>query len=106
MKRFFEHRGLSRKNIVTLIGIGLFFYFSYHLIQGQRSAMRYLTLEQTISRMEQQKEELKSKREDLETKVAMLRPNSINKDLLEERARIVLGFRKTGEMDVLNGDVH
>jgi cell division protein FtsB len=56
--------------------------------------------------MEQQKEELKSKREDLETKVAMLRPNSINKDLLEERARIVLGFRKTGEMDVLNGDVH
>jgi cell division protein FtsB len=104
MRRLFEHRGLIRKNIVTLIGIGLCFYFSYHLIQGQRSAARYLTLEQTISRMEEQKLELKVQREDLETKVAMLRPDSVNKDLLEERARIVLGFRKAGELDVLDND--
>ncbi len=101
MKRLFEHRGLIRKNIVTLIGIGLFCYFSYHLIQGQRSAVRYLTLQKTIERMEQEQVELKQKRENLEGQVSMLRPNSINKDLLEERARIVLGFRKPGEMDVM-----
>ena len=101
MKRLFEHRGLIRKNIVTLIGIGLFCYFSYHLIQGQRSAVRYLTLQKTIERMDIEKAELKQQREELESKVSMLRPNSLNKDLLEERARIVLGFRKAGEMDVM-----
>ena len=101
MKRLFEHRGLIRKNIVTLIGIGLFCYFSYHLIQGQRSAVRYLTLQKTIERMDVEKAELKAQREELESKVSMLRPNSLNKDLLEERARIVLGFRKAGEMDVM-----
>lgn len=101
MKRLFEHRGLIRKNIVTLIGIGLFCYFSYHLIQGQRSAVRYLTLQKTIERMETEQAELKEHREEMESKVSMLRPNSLNKDLLEERARIVLGFRKPGEMDVM-----
>ena len=101
MKRLFEHRGLIRKNIVTLIGIGLFCYFSYHLIQGQRSAVRYLTLQKTIERMETEQAELKKQREGMESKVSMLRPNSLNKDLLEERARIVLGFRKPGEMDVM-----
>ena len=101
MKHIFQHRGLIRKNLVTLIGIGLCCYFSYHLIQGQRSAVRFLSLDQTISRMQEESIILKDKRELLEQQVAMLRPNSINKDLLEERARLVLGFRKAGEMDVM-----
>lgn len=102
MKHLFQHRGMIRKNLVTLIGIGLCCYFSYHLIQGQRSAIRFFSLEQTISRMQDEQIILKEKRIELENQVAMLRPNSINKDLLEERARIVLGFRKSGEMDVMN----
>lgn len=101
MKNLFEHRGVLRKNIVTLVGIGLCFYFSYHLVMGQRSAVRYLTIQKNIATLEQEQGQLKAERESLETKVAMLRPNSINKDLLEERARIVLGFRKAGETDVM-----
>lgn len=101
MKRLLEQRYLVRKNLVTLIGIGLFMYFSYHLIQGERSYIRYISLNQSVSTLEQETVDLKEQRRELETKVAMMRPGSINRDMLEERARVVLGFRRDGEKDLL-----
>ena len=102
MKKLLEHRYLVRKNIVTLVGIGLFVYFSYHLMAGERSMMRYISLEKSVSNLEKKSFELSHEQEQLEKKVSMMRPGSINKDLLEERARIVLGFRRPGEVDILN----
>ena len=102
MKKLLEQRYLVRKNLVTLIGIGLFVYFSYHLILGERSLIRYMTLEKSTAELEQESFKLTHDHEQLEKKVSMLRPGSINKDLLEERARIVLGFRRPGEVDVLS----
>ncbi|HPQ50222.1 MAG: septum formation initiator family protein [Alphaproteobacteria bacterium] len=101
MKQLLEHNYLVRKNILTIIGMGLCFYFSYHLVAGQRSYVRYLTLQQNIHVLENQSLELHEEREALEARVAMLRPTSINKDLLEERARLVLGFRQKDEKDIL-----
>lgn len=101
MKRLLEQSYLVRRNMLTLMGIGLFMYFSYHLIQGERSYMRYISLNQTVQTMEKQASDLQTKRKELETRVAMMRPGSINRDLLEERARVVLGFRRDGEKDVL-----
>ena len=102
MKKLLEQRYLVRKNLVTLIGIGLFVYFSYHLMLGERSLIRYMTLEKSVATLEQDSFKLAHDHEQLEKKVSMLRPGSINKDLLEERARIVLGFRRPGEVDVLS----
>jgi len=102
MKKLLEHRYLVRKNIVTLVGIGLFVYFSYHLMQGERSLMRYLALQKSVSNLELKSFELSHEQEQLEKKVSMMRPGSINKDMLEERARIVLGFRRAGEVDILS----
>ncbi len=101
MKQLLEHRYLVRKNLLTILGIGLCFYFSYHLVAGQRSYIRYLALQQNIQTLQVENHKLREEREALETRVAMLRPASINKDLLEERARIVLGFRQKDEMDIL-----
>ena len=102
MKRLLEQRYLVRKNLVTLIGMGLFMYFSYHLVQGERSYIRYISLNQSITGLAQESTEMQKKRQDLENKVAMMRPGSINRDLLEERARVVLGFRREGEKDILS----
>lgn len=51
--------------------------------------------------MKETNEQLKTEHADLETRVSMLRSGSIDKDLLEERARITLGFRHQGEKDIL-----
>ncbi|HOO51483.1 MAG: septum formation initiator family protein [Chlamydiia bacterium] len=101
MKQLLEHKYLVRKNILTIVGIGLCFYFSYHLLLGQRSYVRYLSLQQGISTLESESTLLREERQALESRVSMMRPASINKDLLEERARMVLGFRAQGEKDIL-----
>ena len=102
MRKLLEQRYLVRKNMVTLIGIGLFVYFSYHLILGERSLLRYMTLEKSTADLETESFKLAHEHEQLEKKVSMLRPGLINKDLLEERARVVLGFRRPGEVDILS----
>lgn len=101
MKQLLEHNDLVRKNLLTLVGLGLCFYFSYHLLQGERSYFRLLSLEQNISEMKQTNDKLKTDHQALETRVSMLRSGSIDKDLLEERARIVLGYRNQGEKDIM-----
>lgn len=101
MRQLLEHNDLVRKNLLTLVGLGLCFYFSYHLLQGERSYFRLISLEQNISEMKKSNEKLKSEHDALETRVSMLRSGSIDKDLLEERARIVLGFRNQGEKDIM-----
>jgi cell division protein FtsB len=64
--------------------------------------MRFLSLNQSVATLEQKTADLKEKREELETRVSMMRPGSVNRDLLEERARVVLGFRREGEKDLLD----
>jgi cell division protein FtsB len=101
MNKLLQHRTLIRENIIVLIGICLCFYFTYHALQGNRSVIRLLALDHSITVMSQQYEEGKAERIALETKVKAMRPGSISRDLLEERARAVLGYRHPDEMIML-----
>ncbi len=90
--------------MLSLIGFSLCFYFSYHLIHGERSCLRLFYLENRIERLSDEHQRLSEARSNLETKVVMLRPGSINPDLLEERARQVLGFVHKDERILFDGD--
>lgn len=63
--------------------------------------MQLLSLNKTIENTQTEYERIKSEKEALEKKVVMLRPSSIDKDLLEERARAVLGYKSPGEWAVV-----
>ncbi len=91
-----SYRAYLKQNLIAVIGFSLCFYFCYHLIHGQRSYMRLLVLEKKIERTNAQYETARAAREDLERKVVMMRPGSINKDLLEERIQHVLGYVPDG----------
>lgn len=86
-----------RQNLMGFIGFCLCFYFCYHLIQGDRSYLRLLVLEKKIDRVERAWESKAAERAAIEEKVVMLRPGSINRDLLEERVRHVLGYVRPEE---------
>lgn len=101
MNKLLQHRHIIRENLITVIGICLCLYFSYHTMQGSRSALRLMTLSQTIETKSLNSHKLKNKREALEAKVAMMRPGSMSKDLLEERARVVLGYKYEDEIAIL-----
>ncbi|MBI1327234.1 MAG: septum formation initiator family protein [Alphaproteobacteria bacterium] len=96
-----EHQSLLRRNLLPLIGVSLCLYFSYHLLQGERSYFRLVSLRENYTESQQKLAVLKEEEKHLAQRVAMLRDNSISKDLLEERAREVLGYRYSNEMDVI-----
>ncbi len=97
MKRLIEQRYVFRQNLIAVIGVCLSFYFCYHLIAGERSYLRLVSLNRQIETTEKQYTLSSAEREALEQKVVMMRPGSINRDLLEEQSRKVLGFHYKDE---------
>ena len=101
MKRLIEKRYIFRRNMLAVIGVCLSIYFCYHLIAGQRGYFRLLSLESQVSSLSVKHTALKTEREGIEKHVVMMRPGSIDRDLLEERARYVLGYRHKDELILL-----
>jgi cell division protein FtsB len=67
-------------------------YFVYGTVQGDRGLFAYFSMSQELTRAQNTLNDLRRTRLGLEQRVALLRPESLDLDLLEERARIVLDF--------------
>lgn len=101
MNRLLQHRFLIRKNLISLVGLCLCFYFSYHALYGNRSVARLVDLTAQIEIMSKIHDDLKQDRQKIEQKVIHMRPGFLEKDLLEERIRAVLGYQNPQELVVL-----
>ena len=96
-----SHSHLFRENILSLIGLCLCLYFSYHAILGNRSLVKYYSLEKQIETLSQENTSLVTTKDSLQKKVEMMRPGTVNRDLLEEKVRQTLGYRAPGEVVLL-----
>jgi cell division protein FtsB len=101
MVRFLQNYNIFRRNILAVIGVCLSVYFCYHLVAGQRGYFRLLSLNHQVSTVNEDYKVLYAEREAVEKRVVMMRPGSIDRDLLEERARHVLGYRHKDELILL-----
>lgn len=101
MNRLLAHSSVLRENLVVLIGVCLCLYFAYHALQGNRSLLRYYAVGRKIEALERRSADLEIERAALEKKVSMMRPGSVDKDLLEERVRFVLGYRGGDEYTII-----
>jgi cell division protein FtsB len=97
MNGIVTYKYFMRQNLLGFLSVCLCFYFCYHLVTGDRSIVRLLLLEKKIERVAQQYESHALDRQAIEARVVMLRPGSIDPDLLEERVRHVLGYVRPGE---------
>jgi cell division protein FtsB len=89
--------------LATFISFGLFFYFSYHLMHGDRGYFAYKGLERKLAASEKLYDQTLAERQALENRVKLLRPSSLDLDMLDERARLVLGYVKPSEQVILSG---
>lgn len=67
-------------------------YFGFHAIQGDHGLVTYMRYGQYISTLQAEYAATVRARENLEHRVSLLRSQSLDPDLLEERARDILGF--------------
>lgn len=78
-------------------------YFAYHAVQGERGLLAYVQLQQQLDQAEAVDQELDVQRAEMERKVQLLRPDSLDPDMLEERAREVLNYTREDEVVVMAG---
>lgn len=70
----------------------LIVYLGVQALTGERGLLSGAERADLLARREAQLARLNEQRQDLEVRVRYLRSESLSKDLLEERARAVLGF--------------
>jgi len=77
---------------IPLFGAALMSYFAYHAVQGDRGLIAWWKLRYEIEKTELVHSEVAAEKLAMEQRVSLLRPESLDRDMLEERARIMLGF--------------
>lgn len=88
--------------IGPLMGISLTMYFGYHLLQGDRGWFALKKLETALSEARATHDTVGQEREELQHRVTLLRPETLDPDMLDERARAVLGYVEADDVIILN----
>ena len=70
----------------------LIFYFAFHAFTGDRGILTSNQRDETLTAKTRELAQVRAERQDLETRARLLRDTSLSADLLEERARSLLGF--------------
>ncbi|MDE2335750.1 MAG: septum formation initiator family protein [Alphaproteobacteria bacterium] len=83
--------------LATLSSFGLFVYFCYFLLHGNMGYFALRGLDDKLASAQAEYDQVHAARMALEKRVVQLRPGSINPDMLDERARVVLGYAAPDE---------
>jgi len=96
-----EIRNRARGAMWPIIGALLLAYFSYHMVQGDHGLLSLLQLRAKVEQAQTVHTALRVEREQMEARVALLRPDNLDPDMLEERARVMLNFAHPNEIVIL-----
>lgn len=75
-----------------MLGACLAGYFVYHAIQGDRGILAWMQINQQIKTAQAELATTDAERAAMEQRVALLSNTSLDLDMLEERARVMLNF--------------
>lgn len=85
---------------LTALTFGVFVYFSFHLLHGERGYFALQGARFRLAQAQERYENIKIERERLQHRVVLLRPQSLDSDMLDERVRAVLGYSHPDELIV------
>lgn len=94
---FIKNFHFSRKFVFNLLIFLLLAYFIFHSIYGNRGIIAYFKLNHSLEKSFRELEDLRAERVELEHRVKLMRPDSLDKDMLDEQARSVLGVASPQE---------
>ncbi len=93
-----EIRARARYIVGPVLGISAVIYFAYHVVQGDRGLTAWLNLNQQVAAKRAEAKTVAARRKALQNKVRMLHPETIDPDLLDERARRMLNYGRPGDI--------
>jgi cell division protein FtsB len=75
-------------------------YFTFNAVGGDQGLRKWAALNIELENRQSDLQTIRSERERLEHQVALLRPESLDPDLLDERARASLGIARPEELTI------
>lgn len=87
-----ELRRRARHVVGPTLGALLVLYFASHAFEGDRGAMAWMQLRQRVADAAAVLTDAATRRAELAMRVSQLRTDSLDPDLLDERARIIAGL--------------
>lgn len=81
-----------RPYLMTLSLLLLIAYFGFHALTGERGILSSNQRNAALAAKTRELARVRAERQDLEMRARLLRDTSLSADLLEERARSLLGF--------------
>ena len=101
MSVFHELRRHGRQITISLLAVGVIGYFAYHAVEGERGLRAYFAVKHETVLARAELAALRAEQSILERRVSLLRPESLDLDMLEERARAVLNLGHPDELVIL-----
>lgn len=96
-----EVRRRARLIVGPVLGISLCGYFAYHLVEGDRGLVAWLRVSQQVRDARAALEDAEAERRTLEHHVQLLRPEHLDRDMLDEQARRALDLVGPNEVMIL-----
>ncbi len=94
----FEIRSRARYVIGPVLGISAMGYVAFHAVQGDRGLIAWLKINQQVAAAGAEAAETAAARAALERRVGLLNPASLDPDMLDERARLMLNYGLADEI--------
>ena len=88
----------TKKNAFNAVILLMLLYFVFHSIYGRRGIIAYFKLQSEFKISQQKLELLRAERLEIENRTKLLRPGSLDRDMLDETTRNVLGLSSEKEL--------
>lgn len=97
----YRRRSPLRHLILPVLASGVLAYFGHHATSGSLGLASKQQYEEKIASLEAELSALETRRAALEKKTAMLRDGSLERDMIDEQARRLLGVTRPNEIVIL-----
>ncbi len=102
MGLFQEMRARARYVIGPVLGVCAVGYFAFHVVHGDRGLIAWWDIKQRVAAAKETLAVARAERETLELRVRLLHPGSLDSDMLEERARLMLNYGHAEDIIILD----
>ena len=104
MSLAYEIRRRARAAVAPTLLVCTVGYFAYYAIHGERGLFGYLRIVDRIGQVETALDARTRERDRLALRVRLLRRDALDTDILDERARGVLGLAHPDEVVIYRGE--
>jgi len=94
-------KSFLRRLLIPTAALGCLSYFGFHALNGELGLVGRARIEHEVADLERRLEVLVAERNELLARVSLLRPENLDPDMVDERARLNLNLVHADEVAIL-----